>query len=67
MKMRIHSQWKSEIFVPARVKQFVKASKLCKKSSFRQYAGLISADSERAAVDEWLDSVSPLRQDQYVA
>lgn len=59
MKLQISSKW-GGIYVPARVRQFTKVAKLCGKKNFREYAGILTADSERAAVSEWLDSKAPL-------
>lgn len=64
MKVQVYSQWKEEVFIPVRVKQFTKAAKLMGHSNFREYAdqdvvGLNLADrksAEHQAVAEWLDN-----------
>ena len=67
MKQQIYSQWQSGILIPARVHQFSRAAKLCGSRDFKEYAGIIAAGSERAAVAEWLDSITPLRNARSVA
>ncbi len=67
MKQKIYSQWQSGILIPARIHQFSRAAKLCGSSSFKEYAGIIAAPSERAAVSEWLDSITPLKNARSVA
>ena len=67
MKQKIYSQWQSGILIPARIHQFSRAAKLCGSKSFKEYAGIIAARSERAAVGEWLDSITPLRNARSVA
>jgi len=67
MKLQIYSQWQSGIFIPARVHQFSRAAKLCGKKDFKEYAGIIASPSERDAVGEWLDSITPLRNARSVA
>lgn len=61
MKLQIVSKW-GGIFIPSRVRQFTRAAKLCGKNNFREYAGIITARSERAAIDEWLDGKTPLKR-----
>ena len=64
MKVQVYSQWMEEVCVPARVKQFTRAAKLCGFSNFADYAqhsgmaGLTErgAAFERQAVAAWLDS-----------
>ena len=67
MKQMIYSQWQSGILIPARVHQFSRAAKLCGSKSFKDYSGIIAAASERAAVGEWLDSITPLKKTRSVA
>lgn len=67
MKLKIYSQWQSGILIPARVHQFSRAAKLCGNADFKEYAGIIAAPSEREAVSEWLDSITPLRNVRSVA
>ena len=61
MKLQIFSQWQGGIYIHSRVRQFTKAAKLCGRNNFREYAGIITAESERAAIGEWLDSKAPLK------
>jgi len=67
MKLQIFSQWQGGIYIPSRVRQFTKAARLCGRNNFREYSGIISASSERAAIGEWIDSKTPLKRADSVA
>ena len=65
MKVQIYSQWMEDVYIPARIKQFTKAAKLCKCQSFVEYANgremvdlnsVNSKSAERKVVAEWLDN-----------
>ena len=64
MRLQIFSQWQGGIYIPSRVRQFTKAAKLCGRNNFREYAGIITAKTERAAISEWLDSKAPLKKNK---
>lgn len=65
MKVQIYSQWMEDVYIPVRVRQFTKAAKLVRSSSFVEYAAsrdmlsVVSRGeecSDRQAVVEWLDN-----------